>query len=59
MTGSIKYNGRGAREFEVHRTVGLVEQHDAHLPDLSVAETVKFAGRCQNSASVQEGAVLF
>lgn len=57
MTGSIKYNGRDAREFEVHRTVGLVEQHDAHLPDLSVAETVKFAGRCQNSASSQEGFV--
>jgi ABC-type multidrug transport system ATPase subunit/ABC-type multidrug transport system permease subunit len=45
--GSIKYNGEDVHSFVVQRTAGLVDQYDQHIPNLTVAETVKFAGDCQ------------
>ena len=37
MEGSIKYNGCTQDEFNVERTVGLVDQHDSVPPPLSLA----------------------
>ncbi|WIA42005.1 hypothetical protein OEZ86_009302 [Tetradesmus obliquus] len=47
VSGSILYNGHNKDEFVVERTTAFVDQHDNHIPNLSVAETVKFAHVCQ------------
>jgi ABC-type sugar transport system ATPase subunit len=50
-SGSIKYNGVEVDEFVPRRTAGLVGQYDNHIPDMTVMETVKFAGECQMDAA--------
>ena len=47
VSGTIKYNGEQMDSFVVQRTAGLVDQYDYHIPNLTVAETVKFAAACQ------------
>ena len=34
-------------EFVIQRTAALVDQHDDHIPSLTVAETLAFARKCQ------------
>jgi len=53
QSGSIKYNGEDMDSFVVQRTAGLVDQYDQHIPNLTVAETVKFAAHCQMGAEFQ------
>lgn len=45
--GSIKYNGEDVHDFVVQRTAGYVDQHDKHIPNMTVIETVNFAAQCQ------------
>ncbi|KAK9807392.1 hypothetical protein WJX73_000014 [Symbiochloris irregularis] len=45
--GSVKYNGHTQEEFVVQRTIALVDQIDAHIPSLTVTETLAFARQCQ------------
>lgn len=47
IDGSIKYNGEDVDEFVVQRTAGYVDQHDKHIPNMTVLETVNFAAQCQ------------
>lgn len=47
IDGSIKYNGEDVHDFVVQRTAGYVDQHDKHIPNMTVLETVNFAASCQ------------
>ena len=46
IDGSIKYNGEDVDEFVVQRTAGYVDQHDKHIHNMTVLETVNFAAQC-------------
>ncbi len=47
IDGSIRYNGEDIDDFVVQRTAGYVDQHDRHIPNLTVLETTQFAAHCQ------------
>lgn len=47
MSGKITYNGRGLKEFVPPRTSAYVSQQDRHVAEMTVRETLEFAGRCQ------------
>ncbi|KAL5572721.1 hypothetical protein UlMin_022318 [Ulmus minor] len=47
MSGSITYNGHGFKEFVPQRTSAYVSQQDWHVAEMTVRETLEFAGRCQ------------
>lgn len=49
MSGSITYNGHGLNEFVPQRTAAYVSQQDSHVAEMTVRETLQFAGRCQGS----------
>ena len=53
QSGVVTYNGETMDKFVVQRTAGLVDQYDYHIPNLTVAETVKFAGECQTGKDFQ------
>ena len=46
-SGSITYNGHGFNEFVPQRTSAYVSQQDWHVAEMTVRETLEFAGRCQ------------
>ncbi|GJN34172.1 hypothetical protein PR202_gb22816 [Eleusine coracana subsp. coracana] len=46
-TGTITYNGHTMNEFEARRSAAYVSQHDVHMGELTVRETVKFSAKCQ------------
>ncbi len=45
--GEVRYNGHSRREFNMARTIALVDQLDQHIPNLTVRETLEFAHLCQ------------
>ncbi|TXG61337.1 hypothetical protein EZV62_012700 [Acer yangbiense] len=47
MSGRITYNGHGLKEFVPPRTSSYVSQQDLHAAEMTVRETLEFAGRCQ------------
>lgn len=47
MSGNIMYNGHHLKEFVPQRTSAYVSQQDWHVPEMTVRETLEFAGRCQ------------
>ena len=47
MSGNITYNGHTLNEFVPQRTATYVSQQDSHVPEMTVRETLDFAGRCQ------------
>ncbi|KAK2645799.1 hypothetical protein Ddye_020994 [Dipteronia dyeriana] len=47
MSGRITYNGHGLKEFVPPRTSAYVSQQDWHVAEMTVRETLEFAGRCQ------------
>ncbi|KAM1283092.1 hypothetical protein ACFX13_026834 [Malus domestica] len=47
MSGNVTYNGHGLREFVPQRTSAYVSQQDWHVAEMTVRETLEFAGRCQ------------
>ncbi|KAG1335516.1 ABC transporter G family member 31 [Cocos nucifera] len=47
MLGHITYNGHNLNEFVPQRTSAYVSQHDWHASEMSVRETLEFAGHCQ------------
>mmetsp|Transcript_3150 Transcript_3150/g.11213 ORF Transcript_3150/g.11213 Transcript_3150/m.11213 type:complete len:492 (-) Transcript_3150:3182-4657(-) len=49
VSGSVLYNGRSTKEFQVPSTVGYVHQVDNHEPVLTVRETIRFAGKCRGN----------
>ncbi|KAI6679422.1 hypothetical protein NL676_033303 [Syzygium grande] len=47
VSGEITYNGHGLHEFVPQRTSAYVSQQDWHVAEMTVRETLEFAGRCQ------------
>ncbi|XP_061345283.1 ABC transporter G family member 32 isoform X2 [Gastrolobium bilobum] len=47
MSGNITYNGHGLNEFVPQRTSAYVSQQDWHMAEMTVRETLQFAGCCQ------------
>ncbi|KAM1812529.1 hypothetical protein ACFX11_026464 [Malus domestica] len=46
LSGRVTYNGHGMEEFVPQRAAAYVSQHDLHLPELTVRETLAFSARC-------------
>ncbi|KAL3696312.1 hypothetical protein R1sor_010388 [Riccia sorocarpa] len=46
-SGRITYNGHAMDEFVPQRTSAYISQHDLHIGELTVRETLDFSGRCQ------------
>ncbi|TJX46365.1 ATP-binding cassette domain-containing protein, partial [Soehngenia saccharolytica] len=51
VTGSVKYNGHGVDEFVPERTSAYISQHDLHIGELTVRETLDYAARFQGVGS--------
>ncbi|XP_015898189.3 ABC transporter G family member 32 [Ziziphus jujuba] len=47
VAGSVTYNGHRFNEFVPQRTSAYVSQQDWHVAEMTVRETLDFAGRCQ------------
>jgi ABC-type multidrug transport system ATPase subunit len=47
VSGNITYNGHHLNEFVPQRTSAYVSQQDWHASEMTVRETLEFAGRCQ------------
>ncbi|KAF8011668.1 hypothetical protein BT93_J2067 [Corymbia citriodora subsp. variegata] len=47
MTGKVTYNGHSFNEFVPQRTAAYISQHDLHLGEMTVRETLAFSARCQ------------
>ncbi|CAM8960284.1 hypothetical protein QQ045_005472 [Rhodiola kirilowii] len=46
-SGKITYNGHKLNEFVPQRTAAYVSQYDWQIAEMTVRETLEFAGRCQ------------
>jgi hypothetical protein len=51
VSGEVLYNGHTKEQFVVQRTAAFVDQHDSHIANMSVAETVEFAHLCHTGYS--------
>ncbi|KAJ1433886.1 P-loop containing nucleoside triphosphate hydrolase [Sesbania bispinosa] len=51
VSGSVTYNGHGMNEFVPQRTAAYISQHDAHIGEMTVRETLAFSSRCQGVGS--------
>jgi hypothetical protein len=47
ISGELLYNGHTPGEFQLARTAAYVAQQDAHIPTLTVDETLAFSEVCQ------------
>ncbi|KAM0861328.1 hypothetical protein ACQ4PT_045969 [Festuca glaucescens] len=47
MSGEIIYNGHTMDEFVPRRSAAYVSQHDLHMGELTVRETINFSAKCQ------------
>ncbi|XP_078168189.1 ABC transporter G family member 36-like isoform X6 [Carex rostrata] len=47
VLGNVTYNGHEMNEFVPERTAAYISQHDLHLGELTVRETLAFSARCQ------------
>lgn len=47
VSGKITYNGHEMHEFVPQRTATYTSQHDLHIGELTVRETLAFSARCQ------------
>ena len=43
----MTYNGHEMHEFVSQRTAAYVSQHDTHIGEMSVRETLALSARCQ------------
>ncbi|KAL6645161.1 hypothetical protein ACP70R_016769 [Stipagrostis hirtigluma subsp. patula] len=51
VSGEITYNGHSMEEFVPERTAAYVSQHDLHIGEMTVRETLAFSARCQGVGS--------
>ncbi|KAH6836491.1 pleiotropic drug resistance 12 [Perilla frutescens var. hirtella] len=51
ISGRVTYNGHGIEEFVPQKTAAYISQHDLHLGELTVKETLAFSARCQGVGS--------
>ncbi|KAJ4833721.1 hypothetical protein Tsubulata_038630 [Turnera subulata] len=47
FSGRVTYNGHGMNEFVPQRTAAYISQHDLHIGEMTVRETLAFSARCQ------------
>lgn len=47
----MTYNGHGFEEFVIQRTAAYISQHDLHIGEMTVRETLAFSARCQGVGS--------
>ncbi|KAJ0971263.1 hypothetical protein J5N97_019222 [Dioscorea zingiberensis] len=47
VSGRVTYNGHGMQEFVPQRTSAYISQHDLHIGEMTVRETLAFSARCQ------------
>lgn len=47
FSGRVTYNGYGMHEFVPQRSAAYISQHDLHMPEMTVKETLAFSARCQ------------
>ncbi|XP_008445146.1 pleiotropic drug resistance protein 1-like [Cucumis melo] len=47
FSGKVSYNGHGMEEFVPQRTSAYISQHDLHIGEMTVRETLAFSARCQ------------
>ncbi|KAI9160500.1 hypothetical protein LWI28_008724 [Acer negundo] len=51
VLGGVTYNGHGMHEFVPQRTAAYISQHDVHIGEMTVRETLAFSARCQGVGS--------
>ncbi|KAJ3670858.1 hypothetical protein LUZ60_008284 [Juncus effusus] len=51
VSGEVTYNGHEMNEFVPQRTSAYISQHDLHLGEMTVRETLAFSARCQGVGS--------
>lgn len=51
VEGEVKYNGHALNEFVPERTSTYISQHDTHMGEMTVRETLNFSARCQGVGS--------
>ncbi|XP_009596530.1 pleiotropic drug resistance protein 1-like [Nicotiana tabacum] len=51
VTGKVSYNGHELHEFVPQRTAAYISQHDLHIGEMTVRETLEFSARCQGVGS--------
>nr|QVT92330.1 ABC transporter [Salvia miltiorrhiza] len=51
VSGRISYNGHEMHEFVPQRTAAYISQHDLHIGEMTVRETLSFSARCQGVGS--------
>ncbi|KAK7283061.1 hypothetical protein RIF29_12307 [Crotalaria pallida] len=54
FSGRVAYNGHGMEEFVPQRTSAYISQHDLHVGEMTVRETLSFSARCQGIGSRYE-----
>ncbi|PIA41675.1 hypothetical protein AQUCO_02200244v1 [Aquilegia coerulea] len=54
VSGKVSYNGHAMNEFVPQRTSAYISQHDVHLGEMTVRETLDFSARCQGVGSGYE-----
>ncbi|MCD7463338.1 transcription factor [Datura stramonium] len=54
VTGKVTYNGNEMNEFVPQRTAAYISQHDLHIGEMTVRETLEFSARCQGVGSRYE-----
>ncbi|PPS08323.1 hypothetical protein GOBAR_AA12321 [Gossypium barbadense] len=47
FSGRVTYNGHEMDDFVPQRTAAYIGQHDVHIPEMTVRETIAFSARCQ------------
>ncbi|XP_060173834.1 pleiotropic drug resistance protein 1-like [Lycium barbarum] len=53
-SGKVTYNGHELNEFVPQRTAAYISQHDLHIGEMTVRETLEFSARCQGVGSRYE-----
>ncbi|KAJ8539720.1 hypothetical protein K7X08_013972 [Anisodus acutangulus] len=54
VSGKVTYNGHEMNEFVPQRTAAYISQHDLHIGEMTVRETLEFSARCQGVGSRYE-----
>ncbi|XP_048499276.1 pleiotropic drug resistance protein 3-like isoform X2 [Beta vulgaris subsp. vulgaris] len=51
IKGDVEYNGHKLEQFVPQKTSAYISQHDLHIPEMTVRETIDFSARCQGVGS--------
>ncbi|XP_050231953.1 pleiotropic drug resistance protein 1-like isoform X2 [Mercurialis annua] len=54
FSGNVTYNGHAMNEFIPQRSAAYISQHDLHIGELTVKETLAFSARCQGVGTQHE-----